>query len=147
MNQESRVDSEWVALNAFRELLKIATKGDGAKSTYDEALEFGGELYPDLLGPEASILRRVRESNTTNEYRQRARLRAQKTGKSVTPLELLLPDIEEIEDLLNVAAQNKEDRGPASQIAAFRIGVSEPMSVTKNDGSPNRFRLRKVQTM
>ena len=28
MSQESRVDSEWVALNAFRELLKLSTKGD-----------------------------------------------------------------------------------------------------------------------
>jgi hypothetical protein len=53
MNQEFRVGSEWVALRAFRELLKIATKGDMAKSTDDEALEFGGELYLDLLGRES----------------------------------------------------------------------------------------------
>jgi hypothetical protein len=116
MNQESRIDSEWVALNAFRELLKIATKGDASKSTYNEALEFGGELYPNLLGRESSLLRRVRESDTTTLYRQRARLRTQKTGTSVTPLELLLPDIDEIEDLLDVGARNKEDRGRVDQL-------------------------------
>ena len=37
MTQELRIDAEW-ALNAFRELLKFATKGDLAKSTYDDAL-------------------------------------------------------------------------------------------------------------
>lgn len=88
MNQEPRLDSEWVALNAFRELLKIATKGDGAKSTYDQALEFGGEFYPELLGRQSSLLRRERESDTTALYRQRAGLISQKIRATVTPLQL-----------------------------------------------------------
>jgi hypothetical protein len=87
----SRIDSEWVALNAFRELLKLATKGDMSKSTYDDALEFGGQLYPALLGQEVSLLRRARESDTTKEYRQRARLLSQKRGTAVDPLDLLTP--------------------------------------------------------
>ena len=116
MDEESRIDSEWVALNAFRELLKIAAKGDAAKSTYDEALEFGGALYPELLGPETSVLRRVRESDTTTLYRQRAGLQSQKLGTVITPLELLLPDIEELEDLLNVAAQQGSDRERSDQL-------------------------------
>ena len=64
---ESRIDPEWITLNAFRDLLKIASKGDLSKSTYNEALEFGGALYPALLGRESSVLRRVRESDTTME--------------------------------------------------------------------------------
>lgn len=116
LNQESRIDSEWVALNAFRELLKIATKGDAAKSTYNEALEFGGTLYPELLGRESSVLRRVRESDTTTLYRQRATLQSQKTGVAITPLELLLRDIQELEDLLTVAAQQGRDRGRSDQL-------------------------------
>ncbi|MGA9768197.1 MAG: hypothetical protein WBV94_04100 [Blastocatellia bacterium] len=116
MSQESRIDSEWVVVSAFREFLKIATKGDLAKSTYDDALEFGGELYPALLGREASLIRRARESDTTKEYRQRAMLRTQKSGETVTPLELLLPDIDELEDLLKVAAQNRKDRGRVDQL-------------------------------
>jgi hypothetical protein len=115
MSQELRVDSEWVALNAFRELLKLSTKGDLSKATYDDALEFGGELYPALLGRESSLLRRVRESDTTREYRQRARLLSQKRGVAVAPLDLLHPQIEELDDLLTVATQNK-DRGRVDQI-------------------------------
>ena len=73
MNEStSRIDAEWIALNAFRGLTKIASKGDMAKSTYDNALDFGGELYPELLGPESSVLRRERESDTAKEYRQKA---------------------------------------------------------------------------
>jgi len=83
VNQADRIDSEWVALNAFRELLKIATKGDGAKSTYNDALELGGQLYPDLLGPKSSLLRRERESDTTALYRQRAELHSRKTAGSL----------------------------------------------------------------
>jgi hypothetical protein len=115
MNQESRIDSEWVALNAFRELLKLSTKGDLSKSTYGDALAFGGQLYPALLGRETSVLRSVRESDTTKEYRQRARLQTQKTGKNVAALELLLQAIEELEDLLKVASQ-KQDRGRVDQL-------------------------------
>jgi hypothetical protein len=44
MTQESRVDSEWIALNAFRELLKLSTKGDLSKATYDA--KGGLFLYP-----------------------------------------------------------------------------------------------------
>lgn len=106
-SQDSRVNSEWVALNAFRELLKMATKGDMAKSTYDKALHFGGELYPDLLGPDVSVLRRERESDTTKEYRQRARLKSIKAGGKIEPAELISVDIAEIEELLEIAKQQK----------------------------------------
>lgn len=107
MSQDSRIDSEWVALNAFRELLKMATKGDMAKSTYDTALQFGGKLYPDLLGPDVSVLRRGRESDTSKEYRQRARLKSIKDGSKVDPVDLILVDITEIDDLLEIAKQQK----------------------------------------
>lgn len=138
MNEESRIDSEWVALNAFRELLKIATKGDGAKSTYNDALEFGGALYPALLGPDSSLLRRVRESDTTTLYRQRANLLTQKTGKSVTALELLKPDLEELEDLLTVASRKERDRSHVDQlkrrVTLLRIAKDElnPTSHSEN---------------
>lgn len=114
-NLDPRVDSEWVAVNAFRELLKLSTKGNMQKSTYDEAMEFGGMLYPALLGQETSILRRAKESDTTREYRQRARLKSTLQGREVLPLELLQPDIEELETLLSVAKRNRE-RGRVDQL-------------------------------
>lgn len=116
MPDTSRLNSEWVALNAFRGLAKIAAKGDLAKATYDNALELGGELYPALLGADASILRRERESDTSKEYRQRARLKTIKTGTTVSPLDLVRVDIEDIKDLLEVAKKNKNDRAKVDQL-------------------------------
>lgn len=95
----SRVDAEWIALNAFRGLAKIASKGDPAKSTYDNALDLGGELYPELLGPEKSVLRRERESDTTREYRQKAQLLSIKKKEQISSLNLIRDDIEEMKDL------------------------------------------------
>lgn len=103
MTQDPRVDAEWLMINAVRELLKMATKGDIRKSTYNNAMEFGGEIYPDLLGPDVSLLRRERESDTAKEYRQRARLKSLKTGENIDPLSLIVTDIFEIEDLLQIA--------------------------------------------
>lgn len=107
MTQTSRLDSEWVTLNAFRGLAKIATKGDFAKATYDNALELGGALYPELLSRDSSILRRERESDTTKEYRQRAQLKSIKHASTVLPITLLQTDIDELKDLLAIAKQNK----------------------------------------
>lgn len=112
---DERVNSEWVALNAFRELLKLSTKGSVAKSTYDEALEFGGDLYPALLGHETSLLRRAKESDTARLYRQRARLKGQAEGRSIHPMELIDPEIEELEQLLAHAKATK-DKGQVDQL-------------------------------
>lgn len=116
MNTESRLDSEWVALNAIRELSKIATKGDARKSTYDNALEFGGVLYPALLGADASILRRERESDTAKEYRQKARLRSIKSGTDISPGFLIRQDIDDLNDLLSIAKREKQERTKVDQL-------------------------------
>lgn len=116
MNAESRLDSEWVALNAIRGLTKIAAKGDARKSTYDNALEFGGELYPALLGADASILRRERESDTAKEYRQKAQLKSIKGGIEITPTALIRQDIDDLNDLLNVAKLEKKERTKVDQL-------------------------------
>jgi hypothetical protein len=104
-----------MALSAFRDLLKLSTKGSMSKSTYAEALDFGAELYPALLGDDTSILRRATESDTTREYRQRARLKSQVAGSAVRPLELITADIEELDQLLNLAKKTKE-KGQVDQL-------------------------------
>ena len=110
MDENKKLDAEWITLDAFRGLTKIASHGDMEKSTYDAALELGGELYPELLGPEVSILKSERESDTTKEYRQKARLKSIKTSSPVTPLSLVISDIEEHEDLLEIAKQEKDKK-------------------------------------
>lgn len=111
-----RVDAEWIALNAFRGLTKIASKGDLTKSTYDNALDFGGALYPELLGPENSVLRRDRESDTAKEYRQKAQLLTIRNKDQVDPVALLRTDIDEFKGLLSIAEQNKSDKTRVDQL-------------------------------
>lgn len=116
MTNTSRLDSEWVTLNAIRGLAKIATKGDAAKATYDNALELGGELYPALLGRDASILRRERESDIAKEYRQRATLKSIKNGTPISAAVLVRQDIDDLKDLLEVAKREKRERAKVDQL-------------------------------
>jgi len=116
MQNNTRINSEWVTLSAVRGMVKLAAKGDLAKATYDSALELGGELYPALLGPDASILRRERESDTAKEYRQKARLKSIKHGTDVTALALLQADISELRDLLTISKTDKNDRAKVDQL-------------------------------
>ncbi|MBJ8363550.1 hypothetical protein I6M76_13175 [Citrobacter cronae] len=115
-NGDARINQEWIALNAIRGMVKIASKGSMSKSTYDNALDLGGVLYPELLGPENSLLRRERESDTTKEYRQKAELRSIKNDSPVTALELVLADIDDYESLISIAKRNKGDRQRADQL-------------------------------
>jgi hypothetical protein len=116
VTDRARIDSEWVMLNAIRGLVKIATKGDLSKGTYNNALEFGGELYPALLGADASILRREHESDTAKEYRQRARLKTVKEGSEVKALTLLQNEIDELKGLLEVAKRTSNDKEKVDQL-------------------------------
>ncbi len=111
MENNSRINSEWITLNAVRGMVKIAVKGDLAKSTYDNALELGGELYPALLGADASILKRERESEIAKEYRQRARLRSKIQGCEVPAVDLIHGDIGELEELLFRSKADKNEQG------------------------------------
>ncbi|MFJ2411819.1 hypothetical protein ACIOMR_21895 [Pseudomonas sp. NPDC087814] len=115
-NDVERLNQEWITLNAIRGMIKIATKGDMSKGTYDNSLEFGGQLYPDLLGPEKSLLRRERESDTVKEFRQRAELQSLKLNKEVTALELLEQEIEELNSLLPLAKRDKENLKNTDQL-------------------------------
>ncbi|HCG5950822.1 hypothetical protein L3V27_22365 [Vibrio sp. J2-3(2022)] len=112
----NRLNQEWVTLNAVRDMVKLASKGSMSKSTYDNTLEFAGDLYPELLGPENSLLKRERESDTTKEYRQRAELESLREETEVSALELVLKDIAEYESLLDVAKANQKDRKRTDQL-------------------------------
>ncbi|MEK6257090.1 MAG: hypothetical protein AABP62_00600 [Planctomycetota bacterium] len=103
----NRLDSEWVTLNAVRELIRLATRGASSKSTYQEAIRLGGEICPEILG-ESSLIRASQESATTREFRQKAVLSSRNTGNEVTVLELLDREITQIKELLKSA--NKDER-------------------------------------
>jgi hypothetical protein len=112
----TRLDAEWAVVSAVRQLIKIASKGDASKSSYDRALELGGSLYPELLGPETSLLRRERESDTAKEYRQRARLLSIKEHGPVSPLHLIRNDIEEMNTLLAIEKHSEKKKTKVDQL-------------------------------
>lgn len=97
-----RIDAEWVAVSAFRDLLRLGARGDYKKATYNNALNFGGELYPELLGPDTSLLRREREGDTAGEFRQKAKGLSAKRGVEVRALDLVQAEIHEYRDLVNL---------------------------------------------
>ncbi|MBO2557941.1 hypothetical protein I6M33_16545 [Shewanella algae] len=110
MEDIDRLNAEWISLNAFRGLTKIASRGDMVKSNYDNALQLGGEVYPELLGDEVSLLKRERESDTTKEYRQKANLSSIRDGREILAFDLVVSDISEYESLLEVAEQTKNNQ-------------------------------------
>jgi hypothetical protein len=128
-SRDTRLEVEWVSVNAFRGLTKIASNGDMTKSTYDNAIDLGGALYPELLGPGTSLLRRERESETTKEYRQRARWMSVQNNNSIHPLHLIEQELTHLKELLKVAEQNKEKKSSVDQlkrrVKQFEIAQAE----------------------
>lgn len=116
MKDEDRIDAEWIALSAFRGMTKIASQGNMGKSTYENALEFGGKLYPELLGDDVSILKREHESDIAKEYRQKAHLKSIRDGVVITAISLLVADIEELEGLLSIAKREKGNKQRVDQL-------------------------------
>lgn len=116
MEDLDRLNAEWISLNAFRGLSKIASRGDMLKSTYDNALELGGAMYPELLGDDVSVLKRERESDTTKEYRQKAEYISIRDEKKVEALELVKIDISEYEGLLSIAEKQSGNKSRVDQL-------------------------------
>ncbi|PPD42227.1 MAG: hypothetical protein CTY16_14845 [Methylobacter sp.] len=110
MEDIDRLNAEWISLNAFRGLTKIASGGDMVKSTYDNALQLGGEVYPELLGDDVSLLKRERESDITREYRQKAELCSIRDEKAIKAIDLVVSDIAEYEGLLSIAEAQKNNQ-------------------------------------
>ena len=106
-----RVEAEWTAINAFREIIRIGARGDSSKATYFHALNLGGELYPELLGDDVSLLKRGQESDLAREYRQRAQAKRLQTGKEICPLDLIREEIQDVRGMLTIAERKeKTDR-------------------------------------
>jgi hypothetical protein len=100
-----RLNAEWVTASAVRDMIRIAAKGDHSMATYDNALDMGGALYPELLGPNVSVLVRERESDITKEFRQRAEWMSIRNKEQVEPINLVIAEIKEHESLLEIAKQ------------------------------------------
>jgi hypothetical protein len=104
---KQRLDVEWTTLIAIREALGIAFK-DKLSPTYAQSLSVGKELAPELYDPDVSLLARSDEPPTAREFRQRAEVRSRIEERSVTPLELIDPEIKEFERLHAVDPEKTE---------------------------------------
>jgi hypothetical protein len=97
--ERRRLDIEWTALNALREVIGIALKAS-VSPTYRQILALAQRLAPDLFHPDRSIIARGQESSGAREYRQRADALSKLEDRQVTPLEAINRDIERDESLV-----------------------------------------------
>lgn len=87
-----KLNAEWAALSAVRELMRLATRDQQA--TYDQALELGAVLVPELLDEDVSLIKQARESDTAREYRQLAKAQSLADDIEIDPLTLIRQDID-----------------------------------------------------
>jgi hypothetical protein len=97
-----RLDAEWIAANALREVIGIAQKHT---PTYSDTIEIASSIAPNLFS-EGSFLLAANESLLVRQYRQKADVMREVRGTEVTPLEAIDEDIEDYEGLLHVSEKN-----------------------------------------
>lgn len=102
-----RLDAEWTALNALRELLQLATKGRESVS-YENGIALGKELLPKLFEHQKSLIAKGLEPPAVREYRQMADVQGRLLDKVVDPIEFIDRDIRECEALLIAEGHSRE---------------------------------------
>ena len=102
-SEQARLDAEWAFLNATREGMNIfRRKPDG--TTYKQAMRFGEELAPGMLGQDRRLINGLKESDQARFYRQQAIAETAIRGRVVLPEELLDKDIAELTRQTNVVS-------------------------------------------
>lgn len=121
---QHQLDYEWATVNGLRETYGLAYKGVKAL-TYSQAIGLAKELAPEIFDTANSLLRQKEESNLAQEYRQKAKAKSIQMGREVTAVELLNADIHELDGLIAVAEQGKEDRNRLKSSLYRLLGVRE----------------------
>jgi hypothetical protein len=129
-HDQQRLDAEWLATNAFRDVIGLATEGDSNKATYAQAIALGGQVIPGLLG-EDSLLKRAHEGDLTREYRQKAQAKGLLSGTQVSPLALVNADIGEYERLVKTSRNRKETDELNRKLGKMRVAQKE-LDATKH---------------
>lgn len=123
-DNRARLDAEWLATNALRELIDLATEGDSSKATYDQALALGARILPNLLG-EDSLIKRGRESDVAAEFRQKAQAKGLLDGKEVSALVLLKDEIAEYERLVQTARKHQKTSDLKRRLTRMQQALKE----------------------
>lgn len=104
---QNRLDLEWGALNAIRETLRIALKGQRAFS-YNQALALGKELLTKLFDSDDSLISRGQEPAIVREFREEAELESLAKKQTIDPVELVERELKRVERLLQIPGEHKE---------------------------------------
>lgn len=104
---DKRLDTEWVTLNAIREMLGISLKGT-ISPTYNQALNFGRAIAPSIFDSDKSLLGKEKDPPLVEEYKQRADGLSQIRGEMIEPLALLDKDIETHELLARTSGERDQ---------------------------------------
>jgi hypothetical protein len=131
---DPRLDAEWTALSAFREMLGIALKGKESP-TYAQSFHLAQSIIPEIFGS-GSLLAHAAEPEDVRMYRQKAEAQSLLTGVPVTALEIVNKEIVEYETLLAVEPSNVLLEKPLSKLRRIRF------KLTKLDYSENQIIIR-----
>lgn len=137
-----RLALEWLVVNAFREMLNLASFGNANQATYKRAIELGGQVLPDLLG-ESSLIRAGQSSSIAREYQQRAKLESRKRASEVTAIELLNEKIASERELLAELQKGDAADQIRIQLKKFEAALIElsPVRLSENQAINRDVRL------
>ena len=97
--ENSRLQTEWLVTNALRENLSMLN--DGSQVSYDEAISFAKQSFPDLFDSPDSIIGKKRPADREYEkYKQEAELSSRVSRRKITPEDLIRERIEKINELI-----------------------------------------------
>lgn len=128
--ENRRLDVEWVTLNALREMLGIAVKGENSP-TYKDALELGAALLPELFDTDTSVIALGQESLLVREYKQRAEAESLLANRDISPLEIVDRDIEQFSRLMQTPGSRDQIRKRISALHNLRDQL-RPKHYTEN---------------
>ena len=119
-----RLDVEWVGLNALRETLRIALKGQSVP-TYSDALRVARDLAPELYHPDVSVIAQAQEQPAVREYRQRAQAESELRGTTVTSVEVIDREIGELERLLSTHGERDRIESKLRSLETIKLQLQD----------------------
>jgi len=120
---DPRLDAEWAALTAFREMLGIALKGKESP-TYAQAFHVAQYVLPDVFGG-GSLLAHAAEPEDVRMYREKAEARSRLTGNPVTALQVVNNEIAEYEALLGAEPSKQLLEKPLNKLRRIRFKLTQ----------------------
>lgn len=98
---DDRLNAEWLAVSAIRDLAALATHHDPGNISYNDAIALAAKILPPLLG-EDSLLGKGKAPYLAQEYEERARVINLKGEGTTSAIELVDEEIQKDRGLLQL---------------------------------------------